>query len=1005
MTSPALTIPLVGRTADLSALGALLDAGEARRGGSVFLTGEGGVGKTRLAKALGDQAVRRGWKVAVGRAYPVEAGVPYALFSDALLPILRQLDPATLSVMTRGGSAELAYLFPALAPESGTEARPAARGDPAEFKARLLWNFAQFLGRYAARQPLLLVLENLQWADSSSLELLHFVARQVTGERIVILCTYNEAEREQNPVLRPTEQSLVTLGVARVHRLEPLSRESIDELVRRTFDVDSAVTREFTALLFGWTRGNPFFVEETLKTLVESGRLHQREGTWLGWELQDLALPRSVRDALLVRLDRLAGPARSVANLAAVIGTRASFDMLASVSAMPRPDLLGAIDELRRERVFSEAAEDDAVVYDFSHPLVQQTLYGELGLARARLLHGTIGAALESFYGPHAELHADELAFHFSRANASDLAPKAVRYLSLAGRLALSKYANREAADYLSAALEQLDRTQADAGGEVDRLLLVEELAQARQRLGDYDAARRLWDRARQQAESAGLHHRLAAIERRTGLACYWSGHYEEALAHYEAGLGAARNAGDDALFARISLARGMCLQELGRPDDAQREVHAALVIAERLGDTALLARAHRALLLLYAWTGPVALAREHGEQAIALADQSAQRSVSCTAHWALAILAGFTGNATDVARHLAEAERLADEIRSPLLRVWTAEVAIEYAAGIGDWDAGVGLAERTIALARSLGQRTLLPRLLVWSALLYLGRGEIDRAKRYIDEAWMLSGADRGGTDRPLDVHTVVPAHIGLAAYHLATGDHKEAIRIGEAGLAIADRSGYVVWAIHRLLPVIAEAALWSTDLERAERLGTRLRRDSAALGQRLGLAWADACEALVAMLRGESQRAVGLLRAAAEELDAIPFVADAARLRRQLARALTQTGDRDGAMRELRRAHDVFARLGAEIELVATRNQLRELGARPPARVGTTGAGGLTGREVEIVRLVADRKSNKEIATALGISPRTVSTHLSNIFGKLSMSSRVELADYARQVEFTGN
>jgi DNA-binding CsgD family transcriptional regulator len=250
-----------------------------------------------------------------------------------------------------------------------------------------------------------------------------------------------------------------------------------------------------------------------------------------------------------------------------------------------------------------------------------------------------------------------------------------------------------------------------------------------------------------------------------------------------------------------------------------------------------------------------------------------------------------------------------------------------------------------------------------------------------------------------------VVPAHIGLAAYHLFTGDFAQAIRVGEAGLAIADKAGAVVWAVHRLLPILAESALEARDLRRAEKIGQRLRRDSERLGQRAGLAWADACTALVAMLRGETERAIVLLRDAAAALEAVPVVADAARVRKQLARVLAESGDREGATRELRRVHDVFVRLGADRELALTRQQLRELGARPPSRAALAGADGLTARELEIVRLVSARKSNKEIGRALNISPRTVSTHLTNVFTKLGVGSRGELADFVRERDlFTG-
>ena len=327
----------------------------------------------------------------------------------------------------------------------------------------------------------------------------------------------------------------------------------------------------------------------------------------------------------------------------------------------------------------------------------------------------------------------------------------------------------------------------------------------------------------------------------------------------------------------------------------------------------------------------------------------------------------------------------------------------IEYASGVGEWERGLGLAERSVTMARALGQQTLLPRLLVWGGLIHLGRGDLPTARARFDEAWALAGADSArveGPTTPLDVHTVIPAHVGMAAYHLAAGDLRHAISVGEAGLAIARRSGYVAWAVHRLLPIVSEAALWLADFDRARRYGAQIREASVALDHRLGLAWADACDALVAQLSGNREGAIDKLRRAADALDAVPFVLDGARLRRFLAGALAESGDREGAGRELRRVHDVFARLGAQRELAMTREQIRELGGRPPVRPSITeGADVLTARELEICRLVAARNSNKEIGAALDISPRTVSTHLSNIFGKLGVESRGELTDLVRE------
>ncbi len=568
-------------------------------------------------------------------------------------------------------------------------------------------------------------------------------------------------------------------------------------------------------------------------------------------------------------------------------------------------------------------------------------------------------------------------------------------YLSHAGRQALENYANREAAGFLSSALQQLEHSEDET---VDRDELVRNLARARQRLGEYDEALVLWSAARDSARARDDDAGLASIEYRMGLACFWSGRFDDALVHYTEGIDRAGGSGDPSAVVRLHLAKGMCLQELGRLEAAKAEVESALYAAESAKDEALLARAHRALLLLYSWTGPADIAMSHGVKAIAYAESSREKMLEWTAHWGMGVLAGLTARAADMQKHMHRCEALEEQLRSPLLPLWTAELSIQYSSWMGDWDAGITTGERTIALARSLRQKTLLPRLLVWTGLIYLWRHEHERARAYFDEAWEISGAGTATAER-LDVSTVVPAHMGLASFHLETDDCAEAIRIGEAGLALADKLGYVAWSLQWLLPVVGEAALWIKDFERAELHCKRIRRDAHRLSNPISLAMADACDGMLLLFRDANVRdSVPLLRAAIDALEKIPLPDQASRIRRVLAGALKHGGDREGAMRELRVAHDAFARLGAAGELDNVRNELRALGARPPARTVTTGMSGFTGRELEIARMVAQRKSNKEIGAALDISARTVSTHLSNIFAKAGVSSRGELADFIR-------
>jgi DNA-binding CsgD family transcriptional regulator len=668
-------------------------------------------------------------------------------------------------------------------------------------------------------------------------------------------------------------------------------------------------------------------------------------------------------------------------------------------------ELIAALEELLAQRIIEESGTVDDIWYDFTHPLLQQVIYSELGQARARHLHAIVAEALETLYGDTAVAHSDELALHFARAHAPRLARKAVRYLHAAGSAAIEKYANREAANYLAAALEHIDNQEAISDAPREEILTT--LARTRQRLGEYEPALRLWSRALQDARARGDKGVIADIEHRMGLACYWSGNYADALAHYRGGLAEINLQTDRATLVRLRLAKAIALQDLGRLREAQSEVEGALESAAEgeLHNDSLLSRAHRALLLLYTWTGPLDLARDHGRKALLHAEAARERMLEWTAHWGMALLEGVSGDAEKFREHLNASDRLAEQMHSPILPLWSAELRVQYHSGTGDWDAAIDIAERAISQAKILNQRTLLPRLYVWSGLIYLWRGAEEKAKQHFDEAWKLAGAERAGSlegagERALDVPSIVPAHLGLASYYLARGDTEQAVSIGEAGLEIADRTGYMVWALQWLLPTIGDAALSGRRFKTAEVHLARMRRDAGHLNHRLGLAYADACEGLLARFRDhDPSRAITLLESAASALEALPFPPQAARVRRRLAGAFLETGDREEAMRQLRRAHDVFARIGATVELEGTREEMRELGLRPPPKTITEGAAGLTGREIEIARMVAARKSNKEIGGALQISARTVSTHLSNIFGKLSVGSRGELADFVRQ------
>ena len=995
------TLPVVGREGIRTRLLAGLQSALEGRGRIVLATGERGTGKTHLCRFLRVEAERRGFSVAAGQAYQVEAGVPYSLFSDAFLPLFRAQPPEGLIILSRGGTADLEQLFPGL---TGLPPETLARTEgesPGETRARVLWTFTEVLRGLAERTPLCVILEDLHWADPSSLEAIHFTARHMADSPALLLLTRASLPRTELGALAEIERSLLGHPHAEEMPIPALTRTETGILLNKAFGVEEAAAGGFADHLHAWTQGNPFFLEETLKSLVLSGGLYKKGGAWLGWETRELELPRTVRDAVLQRLSRLPDEARGLSELVAVCGGRTPFSWLRTLSPLSEADLLEQLDLLVDREVLTESMGDEGVFYDFRQTLVRETLQNELGLARSQVLHRRVARTLENSFGSRASEHAATLAYHHLRSSGEGT-PNAILHLVKAGRDALVRFGNTEAAGYLRAALSLMDRRQSGGENPVEveggRRKVIADLARALSRTGEYAEAIPLWSEARELAEAEGSLDDAGECRRRIGIIKSYSGDPRGAVAEYDAILEAPDGLSPN-LLARTRLRRGVALEELGELDEARREMELVLQMAEELQDPVILAQAHRALVLLHIWTGHPNLVRAHAEQALHLAKDSGALSVEFWTHWGMAVLEGLLGNTQAMAECVAEANRVAVELRSPVLELRSAELAIEQASATGRWDSGIAIGEQAIALARSLSQNTILPRLLVWTSLIYINRGENDLARPLVQEAWEVSGAGQGKT---LNVHGEIPAYIGRGYLALTDGDFREAIRLGQAALEIADRVGYGLWAIHRLVPLLAEAYLWDRDLEGAKAMGRRLRGGSSGIRHRLGLAWAQSCEALVTWLEGDPEGGARQMEDAAQALEDIPMIGDAARLRRMKAGRLADIGDREGSLEELGKVHEIFLRLGAEVELEKTRAMFRDMDARPPRRT-PTGEGELSPRELEIARLVERRNSNKAIARALGISPRTVSTHLSNIYQKLEIGSRGELAAYVQSEGFS--
>ncbi|MEO7965172.1 MAG: AAA family ATPase, partial [Gemmatimonadaceae bacterium] len=390
-------LPMVGRRAELSALRLALDDAIDGKGHTIFLSGEAGVGKSRLVSALAKEAAGREVMIAVGRASAVEATIPYGVIGDALIPALKSLDEPALALMSRGVTGDLRLILPSL-PDRRAAGEQVQLNDP-DLKGRLLWNFAQFVRRLAGRAPILLVLENGQWFDPSSTELIHFLARQIVDVPVTMIVTYSSDDVSEAAGVMSLEHSLSVLGEATVRRVLPLTLQDTTDLLQRTFGLEGASSRRASEALHRRTMGNAFFLEEMLKSIVETGALRQVEGRWVGGDMDSVSLPTTIRQALRVRIRALSEPAQRVASTAAIVGTYAPLTLLERVSGLESTSFLDAVELLCARRVLVEVQNGGEATYEFSHPLLQATVLADLSAPRVRALHIAVADALERYYG------------------------------------------------------------------------------------------------------------------------------------------------------------------------------------------------------------------------------------------------------------------------------------------------------------------------------------------------------------------------------------------------------------------------------------------------------------------------------------------------------------------------------------------------------------------------------------------------------------------------------
>ncbi|HSS70102.1 MAG TPA: AAA family ATPase [Casimicrobiaceae bacterium] len=458
---------LIDRAAEALQLKQHWERAQQARGHLVLLSGEPGVGKTRLAQELISRAQESGATILRGGCYEYEATTPYLPMVEAFREWAQWRNADQLRAALGATATEIAKLAPEIEAKLGPLA-PNAALSPGEERLRLFDNAARFLRSLAATRGLLLFVDDLHWADQGTLSLLHYVLRYLRNDRVLVLGAYRELELDR---AHPLAAALVDWNRERLATrvmLGRLSREDSNALIATLFGQES-VSEDFAAALYRETEGNPFFIEEVVKSLIEQGQIYREGEQWQRKEVHELAIPQSVKEAIGRRLTRLDDKVIETLRTAAAIGKSFAFGELASVAAADEDSLLDALDEasaaqLIRANIGSAGSAprgDESFV--FTHDKIREVLYEELNPIRRRRLHQRIAEALEKLYaGPATtggeaagtDQHAQDLAYHFTQAG--DL-ERSLTWSRRAARNAVMVFAHDEALKFLEHARESAE--------------------------------------------------------------------------------------------------------------------------------------------------------------------------------------------------------------------------------------------------------------------------------------------------------------------------------------------------------------------------------------------------------------------------------------------------------------------------------------------------------------------------------------------------------------------
>jgi len=919
-------IPLIDRVEEMKLLKEAADRAILGEGGLVFLYGEAGIGKTRLARELRAYAHLRGMQVLYGRCpalFRMDGVPPYILWREVIRDYLENSNPEQLYRVIGFYPAEVAKLVPELSQK--LRAIPQSFPiSPEQEQNRLFEAVSQFITNIAREAPLLVVLDDLQWTDPSSLLLLHYLARGIQREHLLLLGDYRDTDVDERHSLTPVLTELNRERLLQSVQLKRMSFNDISEMIKQILEQDD-VPREFCELVYEKTRGNPFFAEEVIKSMKEEEVIHREGNKWKIKEISKIEFPKTVKNVIKARISRLDEECQNILTLASFVGNDFTFEAICGATGVEEDKLLELLEKMLKTGLIKEKLIRGEDVYSFADVMVRDVVHEEVSLLRHKKLHNTVGSALEKVYAKNIDEHLGELAYHFLEGGDKE---KALGYFLKTAEKATKIYANGEAVSYFQSALSLLEDKE---GERRKKACVLERLGDIKKLIGEYDASIKywndaliLWKQLDEKETTAALHRKMANVS--------WSnlGNTEKAREHHQKALEILTES-ESVELARLyeDMAAMICMGATGNLVEARSWAEKAVELAKKLNAHEVIARSYTSLGEILGMSGERKKAAECMDRALKMALDNGYMD---TALWVYTDTGFLPPEQHE--KHLEYLEKgfeLAKKVGDLSFMSWIASNLGGTYFNMGNMDKAVLLAEESVALDRKTNYITHLPNALGNLGLVYQTLGEWEKSEQYFNEALTIS--------QKLDDYQAIMCGFGfLGWFHFNKGEYVKAKELLEKMYEIVERHGAKSYQI-TLSRYVAPAYLELGEIEKARNMIDAMRKDACEAENKGQIAVADGLQAMLFRAEKKWEESIALFEKSLQEFEALNarlwnvwwfskmVLCEYARV--YLERK--QEGDREKAHGLLNQALEIFQKMGAKKDIEKTKTLIEVLHPLP--------------------------------------------------------------------------